>query len=338
MKRSMIMAGMALLLIIAMISHSDGAGYGHRREGLEGAVTYTHDVECDSIVAEYGYDGAGADASNYYAEVTLYPETGATDSTMLQGDALNLDSIGLHLVRFVIYEHATNDNVADAYEFGVHLHEEAIIGSGTAMPWQFYLCFVDTSATPDDTLSNINAHLQNQTGTRLTGVLTSNSEGRAGPYYVVDSVETVINTPDGYTFDANGSTVTANDTLYVHGYSTSTTNYATVYGYEYDVTGSPRADVIISVKRLTIIGVPGTDSVNNIIVGDVLAKDTSSALGYWSFPKLKRTGTYLPDTTIGFYRFEAYDGNRKVWAVDTVYVGDVGDLNMADYLGGWRYP
>ena len=238
----------------------------------------------------------------------------------------------------VYYWLAGQDSTSD---IGVWLHEEEIIGSGTRR-WQFWLLYVDTSAVPEDTISQINAHLQNQTGSDITGTQTSNSAGYAGPYRVTDSIEVVVETPNGYSIDAIGTTVTANDTLLVPMNSLSTTNYGVVFAYEFDPqSGSPRVGAII---EASLFRGPVTDTANGFTVNDLKVYDTTDAFGYWAIALLRTDMYDEPDK--GYYRLKAtYKPSRtkitlwEIWPTgsdstkwDSLYVPLTGTVNITEHL------
>lgn len=93
-----VLIGIALICLGWSLASANN--FGSSYSGKEASVTFAHTSALDSAWAVFGYDGdaAGLDSAQFYDSLKLSPAFSG-DGTLLWGDGLKLDSIGVHVVK-----------------------------------------------------------------------------------------------------------------------------------------------------------------------------------------------------------------------------------------------
>lgn len=193
---------------------------------------------------------------------------------------------------------------------------------------------LDTSGT-DEAVPYQSITVQNMAGTQLA-VLSSGASGHT-TFNLEDSVAIIISSLPAYTFRIDTLNVTANvDSHAVQGYdnpipAATSASYATVQGYEQDVTGDTLIGAVVEVHRQSPGASVGNASVSasGFNVSTLYKKDTTDSDGLWSFNLLK--ATEYDDSTQGYYSFICKYGSRTMWLIDTLYI--TGNVSMPDSIG-----
>jgi hypothetical protein len=141
--------GLIALAVLASLSGLIGhqvmgqAGWGFSWKGVAWPYEYTHNIDCDSGYAVFGYPTA----ANFYDTVTISPLD--IDSTLLRSDSLLLDSVGDHIVRIVYYERdaLTPDSMDGGWFNGVDFGRVTPPPNGTANICRMYGYLSDVGIT-----------------------------------------------------------------------------------------------------------------------------------------------------------------------------------------------
>lgn len=204
---------MKRIILCLLLMFGNQAIYGQSQEGTEGNVQLQHDVECDSVLVEFGFSGDGCDTCNFYAAVMLKPYEGLADSSYLSSDTLSLDSIGTHIVRGGYFLHSSNDNVIDFYlPIGTWLHESPAVLTGV-----FTIDYVLLNAADSTPIEGAAVSFRDWTLTNLLRTATSNASGIARVSLNADSTAALAASPQ-WTFptvwDSNTYSTDITDTLF----------------------------------------------------------------------------------------------------------------------------
>ncbi len=201
------------LLLMLAFGNQAAYGYGQSQEGTEGNVQLQHDVECDSVLIEFGFSGDGCDTCNFYAAVMAKPYEGLADSSYLYSDTLNLDSIGNHVVRAGYFLHSSNDNAIDFYlPIDSWLHESPAVLTGI-----FTVDYVLLNSADSTPIEAAAVSFRDWTLTNLLRTATSNASGIARVSLNADSVAALAASPSwtfSTTWDSFSYTSDHTDTLF----------------------------------------------------------------------------------------------------------------------------
>lgn len=191
---------------------------------------------------------------------------------------------------------------------------------------------IDTSASPDDTLTNIPVAINNLTGSFEAGGTTGSSGNVVVKLNSDDWIGTAGSNIIAYLFDDFPFTVSTNpDTVSILGYAVSFPSGVTqVFGTINGIMFSPDSGAIVTARLLK----GGTLHSDGSIISPFQVGDTTDALGLFSFkvipsPDLladtSRTGVTVLDSV--FYEFKIQKSNGKITR-RIVYVPDTGSWEL----------
>lgn len=162
-----------LLLLVGLYGLSWANNFGSSFKNKEASVTFTHTSALDSAWIVFGYDGdAGeSDTANFYDSLKLLPAFSG-DGKMLWADGLELDSIGIHVVKIKGY---ASDAIA-VITTGIWEHKDPTPGDTIQREASIFDPATDTVAYVDS----------------LIEPLTLTSVDSVRKVYLVDSLDQTI--------------------------------------------------------------------------------------------------------------------------------------------------
>ena len=193
---------------------------------------------------------------------------------------------------------------------------------------------IDTSASPDDTLSDISVAITNLVGSLSASGLTGNdgtftSRLADGTWRAVAGLNT-----SQYFFDTASSVVSSVfDTFAILGYlqvipPPANPDLGIVFGDVWDIFGNGIQGMVVSIQNVRSMNI-GTSL--GATIGDSLQYDTTDATGRFSFEVL-RSQNY-PDTTKNRYKVIGKLTKRQVkFVVDTILVPPTGNVDITTLI------
>jgi hypothetical protein len=205
-------------------------------------------------------------------------------------------------------------------------------GSGSTA-WRIYA--VDTSASPDDTVSNVTLTIRTLTGTLEAPGAETNTSGYRDFTLPTESLVVYAN---GWPYlfpKADTIVVAAAGTSSVSGYlaanipsAAASADLCLLYGY----IRSENSDNIYGavVKAVRVAAGIATDSSSSLVFPGLPLYATSDTSGYFQIA-LTRTGVF-DDTTKGFYDITAEYGGAQLFNIKRLYVPDSGNISLDSLL------
>ncbi|GAG03880.1 unnamed protein product, partial [marine sediment metagenome] len=159
-------------LLILLPALAWGGNYGSSIEGKDANVTFVHTSVVDSAHMVFGYP----DTTNWYDSMFTYPVAWGS-SKIMNGAGLDLDSIGLHVVKVRYY----SGGAVAGHTAGVWLHEADVGGA--------YACTVEVrDSSLHAGIQGVKVIIRNHASTATVRWSTTDADGKA--FFGIDTLQT----------------------------------------------------------------------------------------------------------------------------------------------------
>ena len=192
-------------------------------------------------------------------------------------------------------------------------------------------------STATEAVSGLDITVRTSVGTIQGHPQTTNSVGNATFSLDAGTYHTTV-TGVGYTFNPDTVTVTGADTFTVSGTgvtiaSPSNASLCNVFGFLKNVQDSAYDGAIVRAERIVGKTAADTSGAQTVIISEEPAYAISDSTGKFEL-YLRRTSSFHPDTSYGFYNIIATYGNPAVtlFEIFEFYVPDTTQINLGDTL------
>lgn len=142
-----ILIGLFVIAGLVLLCTSAKAGnFGRSIEDKDGFISFQHEVAMDSAHAIFGYP----DTTNWYDTTKLLPATTFSDDSTVVGATIDLDSIGVHIVRLIYFEKGAGDT--SGVDFGTWLNDYSVHFHGLLAGYMPGAKSIEVETTNLDTL------------------------------------------------------------------------------------------------------------------------------------------------------------------------------------------